>query len=62
MSEADARGSAHEGGEQVEELVDHGRRETLTRLAKYAAPAMLAVLLSVERGGAQMICVSNCPA
>jgi hypothetical protein len=38
--------------EQTEERIDHERREALTRLAKYTAPAMLAVLLSVEQGGA----------
>jgi electron transfer flavoprotein alpha subunit len=39
-------------GEQTEERIDQERREALTRLAKYTAPAMLAVLLSVEQGGA----------
>ena len=39
-------------GEQTEERIDQERREALRRLAKYTAPAMLAVLLSVEQGGA----------
>ena len=47
-------------GEQTEERIDQERREALTRLAKYTAPAMLAMLLSVERGGATGTCVSNC--
>ena len=33
-------------GEQTEERIDQERREALTRLAKYTAPAMLAVLMS----------------
>ena len=33
-------------GEQTEERIDHERREALARLAKYTAPAMLAVLMS----------------
>jgi hypothetical protein len=35
-------------GEQPEERIDQERREALTRFAKYTAPAMLAVLMSVE--------------
>ena len=31
---------------QSGERIDHERREALTRLAKYTAPAMLAVLMS----------------
>jgi Chaperone of endosialidase len=50
MRESDcATGKAEE---QTGEGIDHERREALTRLAKYTAPAMLAVLLSVEKGGA----------
>jgi hypothetical protein len=44
-------------GEQPEERIDQGRREALTRLAMYTAPAMLAVLMSVEQGRAA-VCVS----
>ena len=36
------------------------RREALLRLAKYTAPAMLAVLASTEEAGA-LTCVSPCP-
>jgi hypothetical protein len=53
MSEVDARGSADKGAEQTEESIDQGRREALTRLARYTAPAMLAVLTS--RAAAQGI-------
>jgi hypothetical protein len=45
MSEVD--GAAGKGEEQTGERIDHERREALTRLAKYTAPAMLAVLVSV---------------
>jgi hypothetical protein len=45
--------------EQTEERIDQGRREALTRLAKYTAPAVLAVLLSAEQGRA-LVCVSPC--
>ena len=41
-------------GEQTEERIDQGRREAVMRLAKYTAPAMLAVLLSVDQAGAQL--------
>jgi hypothetical protein len=37
-------------GEQTEERIDQERREALTRLAKYTAPAMLAVLMSTTAG------------
>ena len=43
-----------------EEPLDRKRREALARLAKYTAPAMLAVLASTEEAGA-LACVSNCP-
>jgi hypothetical protein len=39
-------------GEQTEERIDHERREALARLAKYAAPAMLAVLMSTPAASA----------
>ena len=45
MSEAD--GVAGKGAEHTDERIDQERREALTRLAKYTAPAMLA-MLSVE--------------
>jgi hypothetical protein len=46
-------------GEQTEERIDQGRREALTRLAKYTAPAMLAVLLSVDQAGASVQCIPS---
>ena len=42
---------------QTEERIDQGRREAITRLAKYTAPAVLAVLLSAEQGRA-LVCAS----
>jgi hypothetical protein len=39
--------------EQTEERIDQGRREAVMRLAKYTAPAMLAVLVSMDQAGAQ---------
>jgi hypothetical protein len=39
-------------GEQAEERIDQGRREAVIRLAKYTAPAMLAVLLATDQAGA----------
>ena len=51
MNEAD--GVAGKGEQQSGERIDHERREALMRLAKYTAPAMLAVLLSVDLAGAQ---------
>jgi endosialidase-like protein len=48
MSEADAGGSVGKGVEQTPELIDQERREALTRFAKYTAPAVLAVLISVN--------------
>ena len=39
-------------GEQTEERIDQERREALMRLAKYTAPAMLAVLVSVSESRA----------
>src|SRR5258708_3427501 len=42
-----------------EELLDPKRREALARLAKYTAPAMLALLASSEDAGAAP-CVSPC--
>jgi hypothetical protein len=35
---------------QAEERVDDSRREAMMRLAKYTAPAMLALLLSTDKG------------
>jgi hypothetical protein len=55
MSEADAHSSASGGAEQTVERIDKERREALTRLAKYTAPAMLAVLMSVEYSRATMV-------
>jgi hypothetical protein len=57
MSEFD--GAAGKGEQQTGERIDHERREALTRLAKYTAPAVLAVLLSAEKGSA-LVCVSPC--
>jgi hypothetical protein len=60
MTEVDAGGSAIGGSEQTEELVNPERREALVRFAKYTAPAMLALLVSVEDAAAG-VCVSACP-
>jgi len=35
---------------QAEESVDHSRRDAMMRLAKYTAPAILALLLSADKG------------
>jgi hypothetical protein len=59
VSETNARGSVVDGTEQTEELVNPERREALVRLAKYTAPAMLALLVSAEDAAAG-ICVSAC--
>ena len=50
MSKTEARGSADEGTEHTEERIDQGRRDALTLFAKYTAPAMLAMLVSLEQG------------
>ena len=60
VSETDAGGAAIDGREQAEELVDPERREVLARLAKYTAPAMLALLVSAEDSAA-LVCLSACP-
>jgi hypothetical protein len=41
--------------EQTAESIDHERREALIRLAKYTAPAMLAVLISTAESRAAMV-------
>jgi hypothetical protein len=46
-------------GEQTEERIDQERREALTRLAKYTAPAMLAVLMSTTAGATAPISVTS---
>ena len=46
-------------GEQTEERIDHERREALTRLAKYTAPAMLAVLMSGSTAPAVTLIISD---
>jgi hypothetical protein len=48
-------------GEQTDEHIDHERREALTRLAKYTAPAMLAVLVSVAESRATVIASGHLP-
>jgi hypothetical protein len=53
MSEFD--GAAGKGAQQTGEGIDHERREALTRLAKYTAPAMLAVLLSAAESRATLL-------
>ena len=53
MNEADS--VADKGEEQTGEGIDHERREALMRLAKYTAPAMLAVLLSAAESRALII-------
>jgi hypothetical protein len=50
MSEADD--AAGKGAEQTGERIDQERREALSRLAKYTAPVMLAVLMSASIGAA----------
>jgi hypothetical protein len=35
-------------GEQTGERIDQGRREAVMRLAKYTAPAMLAILVATS--------------
>jgi hypothetical protein len=55
MSEPD--GAAGNGAEHTGERIDHERREALTRLAKYTAPAMLAVLMSAATGAAVPVSV-----
>jgi hypothetical protein len=47
-------------GEQTEERIDQGRREALIRLAKYTAPAMLAMLMT-QQAGAVIVCTSIHP-
>jgi hypothetical protein len=52
MSEADDVDG--KGAEQTE-CIDHERREALARLAKYTAPAMLAMLMSVAESRAVIV-------
>jgi hypothetical protein len=52
---SEAGGLAGKGEEQTGEGIDHERREALTRLAKYTAPAMLAVLLSAAESRALIV-------
>ena len=60
MSEFD--GSAGKGEPQSGERIDHERREALTRLAKYTAPAMLAVLMSAADSRATFVVSGGPPA
>jgi Chaperone of endosialidase len=46
-------------GEQTGEGIDYERREALLRLAKYTAPAMLAVLVSSANAAAPVIVMSG---
>jgi hypothetical protein len=59
MKESDcATGKAEE---QTGESIDHGRREAVIRLGKYTAytaPAMLAMLLSVDPARSSPPCIS----
>ena len=50
MSEAEVDTAASGGAGQTDEHIDQERRKALTRFAKYTAPTMLAVLLSVQTG------------
>jgi hypothetical protein len=59
MSETEVGSAAVNGPEQTKELVNPERREALVRLARYTAPAMLALLVSTE-GAAAGACVSAC--
>jgi hypothetical protein len=45
--------------EKTGEDIDQGRREALMRLAKYTAPAMLAVLVSTANAAPPVIIVSG---
>jgi hypothetical protein len=54
----DSDSATSQAEKQTREGIDHERREALARLAKYTAPAMLAVLLSAEKGGATAPMVS----
>jgi hypothetical protein len=47
--------------EQTGEGIDHDRREALTRLAKYTAPAMLAVLISTAESRATFVASGHLP-
>jgi hypothetical protein len=46
-------------GEQTEECIDQERREALTRLAKYTAPAMLAVLMATSAAPAVSLIIKE---
>jgi hypothetical protein len=59
MRETGTGGSAVNGSEPGGELVSPERREALVRLAKYSAPAMLALLVTAESAAAAP-CVSAC--
>ena len=56
MSEVDG---AVGKGEQTGEYIDQGRREALARLAKYTAPAMLAVLMSTTAAPAVSLIIKE---
>jgi hypothetical protein len=59
MKESDyATGKA---AEQTGEGIDHERREALMRLAKYTAPAMLAVLVSTAESRATVLASGHKP-
>lgn len=49
MSKADIQ-KPTPGTEQSEERIDNRRREALVRFGKYTAPAMLAMLATVDKG------------
>jgi hypothetical protein len=55
----DTDGATGKGAEQTGERIDQERREALSRLAKYTAPVMLAVLMSASGGVA--VAVSPVP-
>jgi len=59
MSEADDYAAAANGVEPTAEHIDQERRKALKRFAKYTAPAMLGLLLSVQNGMEGVPC-SNC--
>jgi Chaperone of endosialidase len=52
---SEAGGVAGKGAEHTEERIDQERRDALARLAKYTAPAMLAVLMSAADSRATLI-------
>jgi hypothetical protein len=53
----ESNSAAGKGAVETGEGIDHERREAITRLAKYTAPAMLAVLMSSQAAPAVTLIV-----